>query len=91
MSFVGGSTSSEYAQILNTAFYAADRNFDGKLNFSEAEDLIYSMMRATYNPINPPSPPAPPSPIPPVDPSTEPSAPSIDPSVTPSASDFYGQ
>lgn len=94
MSFVGGSTSSEYAQVLNTAFYAADRNFDGKLNFSEAEDLIYSMMRATYNPVNPPSPPTPPSPIEPTAvpsdapqpaPSDLPNPAPVDPSVAPSA------
>lgn len=88
------SVTNEILQVINNSFYAADRNFDGKLNFSEAEDLIYSMMRASLNPVAPITPPAPPSPIEPTAfPSDEPQpAPSelpnpdpVDPSVAPSA------
>ncbi|MFN8670768.1 MAG: hypothetical protein U0457_01640 [Candidatus Sericytochromatia bacterium] len=52
----------------NELFYSADKNFDNKLNFSEAEDLIYNMMRVQLNP---------PAPVPselPVEPSVAPSA-----------------
>lgn len=56
ISFVSSpSVTSEIINVLNTAFYAADKNFDGKLNFSEAEDLIYNMMRAQLNPSSIPS------------------------------------
>lgn len=83
----GASIPTEYAQILNNSFYVADRNFDGKLNFSEAEDMLYSMMRATYNPVNPPvQPSAYPDPV--VSSSPDPYAPdpSAVPSVEPTAS-----
>lgn len=37
----------DVSKLLHNAFYSADRNFDEKLNFSEAEDLIYAVMKAS--------------------------------------------
>ncbi|MEK7433095.1 MAG: hypothetical protein AABZ74_08190 [Cyanobacteriota bacterium] len=58
--YINTNTPKEYIETFNTYFYMGDKNKDGKITFSELEDIYSAIGVSLYNPYN--APPAPPQP-----------------------------